>query len=118
MIRFVVGSAGLLVLGGFFYFYVAERPLPHETLNRLLNALSSDTDALDARSASIGPRLGLNLRKVRLLPKGIVAPEGLTVEEVHISGRIRPEQSPRDWIDNVVAHRVNLVSLPPALSVR
>lgn len=116
IIRFVVWAVGLAVLAGFFYFYVAERPLPHETLNRLLNALSTDTDALDARRAFLGPRLGLNLQKVRLLTKGVVAPAWFTADELRLSGRIRPDQSPRDWIDHVIAHRVNLASLPPELT--
>ena len=107
---------GLLTIGIFCYFYVAERPVPRETLSRLLAKLSTETDALDARNATFGLRQGLVLRKVRVLPKGIVAPEWFTADELHLSGGFRPDRPPREWIDTVIAHRVNIASLPPHLS--
>ncbi|MEI8243900.1 MAG: AsmA-like C-terminal region-containing protein [bacterium] len=110
--RAIVWTVGLITIGVFCYFYVAERPVPRETLGRLLTRLSSETDALDARTASFGLRQGLVLKKVRLLPKGVVAPEWFTADELRLSGSFRPDRPPREWIDSVVAHRINL-AMPP-----
>ena len=111
--RFVVWAVGLIAIAVIGYFYVAAQPVPQETLSRLLTALSPETDALDARSASFGLRQGLVLEKVRLLPKGVVAPEWFTADELRLSGGFRPDRPPREWIDTVFAHRVNLAALPP-----
>lgn len=110
--RLVVWTAGLTAIAVICYFYVAERPVPRETLSHLLTALSPETDALDARSAAFGLRQGLVLRKVRLLPKGVVAPEWFTADELRLSGSFRPDRPPREWIDTVVAHRINIAALP------
>lgn len=115
MVRAVVWTVGLLAIAVFCYFYVAERPVPRETLSRLLAKLSTDTDALDARSAAFGLREGLVLRKVRLMPKGVVAPEWFAADELRLSGGFRPDRPPREWIETVVAHRINISSLPPSL---
>ena len=111
--RAVVWTAGLLALAVFLFFYVAARPIPRTTLGQLLTALSPETDMLDAHSASFGLREGLVLHKVRLLPKGVVAPEWFTADELRLSGGFRPDRPPREWVDTVVAHRVNLAALPP-----
>ncbi len=112
IIRTVILAVGLLVIGLFVYFYVAARPVPRETLNRLLTAISTDTDALDARQASFGLREGLVLRNVRLLPKGVVAPEWFAADELRLSGSFRPDRPPREWIESVIAHRLQIIALP------
>ncbi|MEI6211133.1 MAG: AsmA-like C-terminal region-containing protein [bacterium] len=112
MIRAVVWTVGLLTIGIFCYFYVASRPLPRETLNRLLIKLSTETDAVDARAVLFGLREGLTLQKVRVLPKGVVAPEWFSADEIRLSGSFRLDRPPQEWIDSVVAHEVRVSSLP------
>ena len=112
LFRAIVWSTGLIAIAIICYFYVAARPVPRETLGRLLASLSTTTDALDARNASFGLRHGLVLQKVRLLPKGVVAPEWFTADELRLSGGFRPDRPPREWIDTVIAHRINIAALP------
>jgi hypothetical protein len=112
IIRTVVWAVGLLVIGVFIYFYIAARPIPRETLNKLLIAVGTDTDAVDARHAAFGLREGLILSKVRILPKGVVAPEWFSADELRISGSVRPDRAPREWIESVVAHRLQIASIP------
>jgi hypothetical protein len=114
--RAIVWTAGLIAIAIVCYFYVAARPVPRETLGNLLARLSTETDALDARNASFGLREGLVLRKVRLLPKGVVAPEWFSAEELRLSGGFRPDRPPHEWIDSVVAYRINISSLPASLT--
>ena len=112
ILRAIVWTAGVITVALICLFFVAEQPVPHQTLDKLLASLSTSTDALDARTATFGLRHGLVLRKVRLLPKGVVAPEWFTADELRLSGGFRPDRPVREWIDTVVAHRINIASLP------
>ena len=112
IIRVIIWTAGVLAIALVSLFFVSEQPVPRETLNHLLESLSSDSDVLDAHTASFGLRQGLVLHKVRLLPKGVVAPEWFTADELRLSGGIRPDKPPREWINTVIAHRINISALP------
>ena len=116
LVRVVVWTAGLLAIALVCLFFASEQPMPRATLDQLLAALSTNTDALDARAGSFGLRGGLVLHKVRLLPKGVVAPEWFTAEELRLSGGIHPDQPPREWINTVIAHRINISDLPASLA--
>ena len=114
--RTIVWAAGLIAIALITVFAISDQTVPRETLHQLLAALSPSTDALDARTATFGLRHGLVLRNIRLLPKGVVAPEWFTADELRLSGGIRPDRPPRDWIDTLIAHRINVTSLPPQLA--
>ena len=94
---------------------VAERPLPRETISRLLDRLSTGDECLDARSGAFGLRAGLVLRNVRLLPKRVAAPPWVTVDELRISGSLQPSRTPHQWADTILAHKLNVASLPDSL---
>lgn len=108
----VVGLLTLIVLG---LLAVAERPIPRETLERLLDKLSTSDDCVDARSAAFGLRGGLVLRNIRLLPKRVAGPPWITADELRISGSLTPSRPPREWLDTILAHKVNVASLPTGL---
>lgn len=110
----VVGLVTIVVAG---WFFVAERPVPRETLTRLLDAVGTDSACLDARDASIGLREGLVLRQVRLLPKRLADPPWLTADELRVVASVRPGRPPREWLESVIVHTLTVPALPAAASL-
>lgn len=105
----LIGLATLLVMG---WLYVAQQPLPRQTLTRLLDTLSTDTTCVDANRASVGLREGIVLHHVRLLPKHLIDPPWMTADELRIVGSIHPGRPPREWLESVVAHSLTIPTLP------
>ena len=115
LLRGIVWVTGMVTLVALVLLAVAERPLPRETVSRLLDRLSTDDECLDARSGAFGLRGGLVLRNVRLLTKHVAAPPWITADELRISGSLHPSRTPSQWADTILAHKLNVVSLPDSL---
>ena len=112
LIRNAIWCVGFAVLVLLTVLYVSDRPIPRNALNSVLDRLSTDDNCLDARTASFGLRHGLILRNVRMLPKRVADPAWLSADELRVFGTLRPGRPPREWVDTVLAHGVNLAALP------
>jgi hypothetical protein len=114
-IRGIVWLTGLLTLAVAALLYVAERPVPRETLTRMLAKVSTDNECVDASGATFGLRNGLVVRNIRLLPKHDTGPAWATAEELRVIGGFHPDRPPQQWVDAIQAHHVNVASLPKNL---
>ena len=116
-LRGIVWLTGLLTLAVAALLYVAERPVPRETLARMLSKISTDNECVDASGATFGLRNGLVLRNIRLLPKHDTGPAWATAEELRVIGGFHTDRPPQQWVDAIQAHHVNVASLPKNLFV-
>jgi hypothetical protein len=113
----IVWLTGLLTLAVAALLYVAERPVPRETLARMLSKISTDNECVDASGATFGLRNGLVLRNIRLLPKHDTGPAWATAEELRVIGGFHTDRPPQQWVDAIQARHVNVASLPKNLFV-
>ena len=112
VVRGAVWLVGLATLAVIAWLYVADRPVPRQTLTRLLDKIGTDKACVDAREATLGLREGLVLRQVRLLPKHLADPPWLTADELHLVGSIRPGRPPQEWLESVIVHALAVPALP------